>query len=79
MVIKLETEKNESVFLCNLLIPYCTVRNFGPPYIYPFFFFLENKSMLLIAVYLFSVKTFYHIFVGQSLRVHMPTKAKQVR
>lgn len=45
----------------------------------PFFFFLENKSMLLIAVYLFSVKTFYHIFVGQSLRVHMPTKAKQVR
>lgn len=39
VVIKLETEKNESVFLCNLLVPYCTVRNFGPPYIYPFFFF----------------------------------------
>ena len=80
VVIKLETEKNENVFLCNFLIPYCTVRNFGPPYIYPFFFLiLENKSTLLIAVYLFSVKKVYHIFVGQSLHVHIPTKAKQVR
>lgn len=44
-----------------------------------FFLILENKSTLLIAVYLFSVKTFYHIFVGQSLHVHIPTKTKQVR